>query len=158
MSKYKELRKEVEALITFAKVIGSRSTNPSMSLGSALSRLDQVLDEIYELDAKLMMIDIKPDYSQYETPAARKSDPITSHEADKRIKKTGKVHMWRLKVLEALIDYPDLTARELSIASGLPHEMVHKRLPELADRGLVKRTGRRTCTHSGYVAAMWEIA
>lgn len=104
------------------------------------------------------------------TNIARRQDPATSHDGDRAVTSSGKRSEQQLKVLAYVREYPGRTSRELAAkaeARGdktLPHEVFHKRLPELAadhDRDgkpkapLTKRGRKRACTVTGNNAAPW---
>jgi predicted Rossmann fold nucleotide-binding protein DprA/Smf involved in DNA uptake len=83
----------------------------------------------------------------YAAPArARRTDPVTSHEAAKRAPVAGHC----AKVLEALGAGP-AGQTEIARRAGLTVAAVSKRLPELRRAGLVERTGREVeCGESEY--------
>lgn len=104
------------------------------------------------------------------TNIARRNDPDTSHAGDRAVTASGKRSEQQLEVLAWLRTYPGRTARELAAqvqiagARHLNHEVMHKRLPELAadhDRDgnkkspLAKRGPKRACSLSGNKCATW---
>ena len=69
-------------------------------------------------------------------PLSRKTDPITSREATTAERVTGQ----RLRVLkESEVFGKDFTAKELSALSGIPHNVICRRLPELKKLGKLNK-------------------
>ena len=67
----------------------------------------------------------------------------------------------RAKVFELVRAFPYRTARELSrkvTEDVLPHDAIHKRLPELRAQGRVKNHMTRHCAVTGKKAMTWETA
>lgn len=104
------------------------------------------------------------------TNIARKGDPETSHAGDRAITSSGKRSEQQLAVLAYVREFPGLTPRELGAKAAsrgdktLPHEVFHKRLPEMAadhDRfgkpkaQLTKRGRQRVCSVSKRPATPW---
>lgn len=105
---------------------------------------------------------------------ARAVDPITSHIAADRLARSGRLRAIQAQVYEALRQFPDLTARELARAmvdaepgarcqccghakaEASLYDSCHKRLPELAEMGLIYQAGRRECDVSGELAQTWR--
>lgn len=69
---------------------------------------------------------------------ARKTDPSTSHDAAKRAERFADSHKGR--ILAALQNGP-MTAKEISVATGLSVEQTARRLPEAQAQGLCEPTG-----------------
>lgn len=96
-----------------------------------------------------------------EHPLARSTDPDTSHIAEAKLKSSGKWTSQKSQVLEWLREHLvfdddcTLTPYELSAASGIKHTTCHKRLPDLAHDGLVRKAGRRICRITGEMAYTW---
>lgn len=89
---------------------------------------------------------------------ARNSDPISSHEAARAIIATGdRAHQQHL-AYAAVRAYPGRTSLELAALSGQDRYRLARRLPELAERGLVTQGPKRRCTASarGLNAVTWE--
>ena len=108
------------------------------------------------------------DFSQFEHPTARTTDPISSHEGVDRVATKRQ----REAVLSEVHIRPGRTARELAGETGLDYEMVHKRLPELRTEGKVSnhrqplqrdrygtlfplRPSTRKCSVTGRQAMEW---
>lgn len=87
-----------------------------------------------------------------DTPRARETDPITSHEAGDQIKASGALGQQQRAVLAAVQRWPGLTSLELAARMQRDRWMVARRLPELSPihvrKGTEFRTvnGRRHCT------------
>ena len=89
---------------------------------------------------------------------ARNSDPISSHEAARAIIATGdRAHQQHL-AYAAVRAYPGRTSLELAQLSGQDRYRLARRLPELAELGLVTHGPKRRCTASarGLNAVTWE--
>jgi len=88
------------------------------------------------------------------TPAARATDPGTSHAAAEAITKTGvRAHQQR-QVLAALREWPGCTSAELASNAGMDRYAVARRLPELCPT-FAFRGGSRACAVSGRPAVTW---
>ena len=64
-------------------------------------------------------------------PRARRSDPVTSHEAADAIKASGELGRQQLAVLAAVRKWPGLTSLELGARMEINRWAVARRLPEL---------------------------
>jgi len=91
-----------------------------------------------------------------QTPAARNSDPETSHLAAEEITKSGKRKAQQQKVLNAVKKFPNRTSAEIANRSKLDRYAVARRLPELATAGLVKRGNARQCRINHRQAIVWS--
>ena len=85
----------------------------------------------------------------------RNSDPPTSTLSGMSIEASGTARQQRTRCLEAVVDMPGLTAREIEAHIGIK---AHKRLPELRESGDVRNGPSRTCMVSGRQALTWEPA
>lgn len=64
------------------------------------------------------------------------------------------------KVLALVFEYPFRTSSELSRKVSdevITHAALHKRLPELRRKGLVKNSDSRICTVTGKTAFTWRV-
>ncbi len=87
-------------------------------------------------------------------PAARLTDPDTSHAAAEDAQENASTH--RARALALLQSHPDgLTDFELADLTGLQQTSIGKRRGELRDRGLVRDSGRRRPAPSGSLAIVW---
>ena len=82
-----------------------------------------------------------------QTPAARDSDPLTSHAAAKEITESGERQRQIRAVAGAVRRNPGLTSADLAAASGMDRHLLGKRLPEAQLAGLV-RTGDKVMSKS----------
>jgi len=92
---------------------------------------------------------------------ARNSDPHTSHEAGREMRRSGALRHQRQLALEAVCRYcaeAPRTAMELACCSGLDRYMLNRRLPELARQGRVERRRARVCLETGRKSITWAPA
>ena len=102
-------------------------------------------------------------------PLARNTDPETSHEAADNIVDSGKCHLQRVAVYNALKEQnaklinPHPTSAELARWYGLDRYMVGRRLSDLEHMGMVEKVTidgaleKRKCTVHGSRATTWRI-
>lgn len=90
-------------------------------------------------------------------PAARRADPITSHEADHAITHSGHRGSEVHKAAQMVIDKAGSTSRELADHFKVDNDGLHKRLSDAAAAGLIKQGGKRVCLMSkrGLRAVTW---
>jgi len=88
------------------------------------------------------------------TPCSRNCDPSTSKDADKIITQSGRRQYWLKLCEDAVRQSPKMTSRELAHSSGIPLEIMHKRLPESL---IVVKGDKVRCLLSGYFATTWDI-
>lgn len=86
-------------------------------------------------------------------PAARNTDPETSHAAAQQVRKSGAKAAHQQRVLDAVLRLPGLTYRELAVQCGLERHEVARRLPEL-ERALLTRKGEERVV-DGYSYTTW---
>lgn len=87
---------------------------------------------------------------------ARRSDPDSSHQAADAAERSGLARQQREQVLALVRAYPGRTSAELAALSpNLNRYQVARRLPELAERGLVRRGPPRTCCATGSACITW---
>jgi hypothetical protein len=90
---------------------------------------------------------------------ARRTDPVTSHEAAARAEQTiARAH--RIMCLREVQINPGQTSAEIAESIGLDRYQVARRLPELADCDppQIMRGRSRTCSVKGTRAITWEPA
>lgn len=85
---------------------------------------------------------------------ARASDPITSHEAARRVREFAKGHA--LIILECLRTHGDLTVDEIAKRTTLLAHQINKRTKELQDAGLIITTGETRLSASGRNERVWR--
>lgn len=90
-----------------------------------------------------------------ETPAARATDPITSHLAAEDVTRSGKRVQQQHQAAAAVRAKPGMTSFELAIACGLDRHMLGRRLPECAKGGAVTKGDLRECGITGHKALTW---
>ena len=65
------------------------------------------------------------------TPASHATDPVSSHDAEMRVTRSGSRHSNRIAVVEAVRRYnDDMTSAEIALAAGLDYHEAARRLPE----------------------------
>lgn len=78
-------------------------------------------------------------------PAARSSDPMSSHLAALNHGRSGKAESNRQRVTDLVYQHPGLTSKQLAThCEDLDRSEIARRLPECEDRGLVVSQGRET--------------
>lgn len=89
------------------------------------------------------------------TPAARNSDPETSHEAAEHVTRSGLRSHQQRQVFAAVREWPGLTSAELAQRMSMNRHAVARRLPEL--RGVYVENGdARECTVTHRRALTWH--
>ena len=91
----------------------------------------------------------------FDQPLARKTDPITSHEAAYDMVESGKVGRHEQMILEGLRSHPCLTAAELCDYVPLRHDQIHKRLRGLVRKGWIVEGTPRVCRKHGSLMLTW---
>lgn len=89
------------------------------------------------------------------TPAARATDPETSHLAAEEVTASGVRQQQIGMAIAAVRAHPDRTSMELAQATGHDRYMLARRLPDAVTAGAVRKGGARTCTVSGRKALTW---
>jgi len=87
-------------------------------------------------------------------PRARNSDPVTSHQAAESM--MGEAQGQRANILAALTMFGPMTADELDEKLDLRDTSAGRRLPELAEMGLVERLKDMRRTRSNRQAHIWR--
>ena len=87
-------------------------------------------------------------------PAARNSDPSTSHEADKDITLDGTKERQLSQVYEAVKQWRGCTSREIAAFTDLDRYMVARRLSEHPQ---IAKEGKRRCIFSGKNCCTWGL-
>lgn len=90
------------------------------------------------------------------TPAARNTDPITSHMAALEITARGKRGRQQQLVLRIVIKNPGKTSRELADICALDRYQVARRLPELEAAGVIEKGPIRMCSIGGRYCVTWR--
>lgn len=89
------------------------------------------------------------------TPAARSTDPETSHLAAEENTLSGRRAVQQHAVLAAVMSHPGLTSRELAQAAGMDRYVVARRLPELEAAKRVHKGEARECRVNKRRAVTW---
>lgn len=120
-----------------------------------------------------MFADLVPGQTpNVETPAARATDPETSHAAAEDITASGVRQEQQARALAAVRAFPGMTSHELAAAARIDRYELARRLPEVRAAGLIHNTpdharpadpvtgrlwpAKRTCAESGRPAMTWE--
>lgn len=90
-----------------------------------------------------------------ETPAARRSDPETSHLAAAQHTASGERAYQLAQAVAAVRTLPGRTSFELALATDLDRYMLARRLPEAITAGAVKKGDQRACKVTGRQALTW---
>ena len=92
-------------------------------------------------------------------PKARRTDPVTSHEAADHAEATGTIGYQQECVAALVRQHPGNTSAELATVGfpGLDRYAIARRLPELVRLGKVRRGEIRVCSESGRRAVTWEV-
>lgn len=89
------------------------------------------------------------------TPAARNSDPVTSHQAADHITRSGKRGQQQAQAIAAVKAFPGLTSFELAMRTDIDRYVMARRLPECVTAGAVRKGPARTCSITGRQALTW---
>lgn len=90
-----------------------------------------------------------------ETPAARATDPVTSHLAADAHTRSGTRARQQEQAADAVARYPGHTSQELAQLTGLDRYMLARRLPECVTAGAVFKGTNQRCSVSGRLAMTW---
>jgi len=88
---------------------------------------------------------------------ARRTDPITSHDAAQHAKQFAPKQHARIQVALEMIGRP-AGAHEIAEVAGMTQVQVCKRLPEMQRAGLVEPTGETRPTGWGGSERLWRLA
>lgn len=111
-----------------------------------------------DLFAAQSVSDICRSMARVATPAARNSDPVTSHLAAEEITASGVRFSQQRQVAHAVRRHPGHTSQELAELTGLDRYMLARRLPECETAGRVRKGPMRNCSITGRKAHVWEVA
>lgn len=95
------------------------------------------------------------------TPAARATDPESSHLAAEEITESGVRQQQIGQAITAVRDHPGSTSRELAELTGLDRYMLGRRLSDAAATGAIRKGGKdemRVCQVSNRLALTWHPA
>jgi len=88
---------------------------------------------------------------------ARRTDPVTSYEAARKMVDFGRLGTQRRAVLDALRQCNGVTSAELAETMGVSRYLTARRLPDLAKGGRVARGPTRVCRVAGTRAVTWWV-
>jgi hypothetical protein len=91
-----------------------------------------------------------------QTPAARSTDPNSSHDAEAHINATGVRKRHQIMTAAAVKTFPGLTSLEISEKAHICRYLLARRLPECVTAGTVIRGQERRCSVSGRLATTWH--
>lgn len=90
-----------------------------------------------------------------ETPAARRTDPSTSHEAAQAITKEGTRAAQQALAIAAVRAFPGRTSFELAMKTDQCRFQLARRLPECVTAGAVRKGEPKVCSVTGRSALTW---
>jgi len=90
-----------------------------------------------------------------ETPAARHSDPESSHLAAEEINRSGKRGQQQAQAIAAVKAFPGCTSFELALKTDIDRYTLARRLPECITACAVRKGEQRTCSITGRQALTW---
>lgn len=105
-----------------------------------------------------LSFDPAPRMMRVETPAARATDPTTSHLAAAEHTASGKRGHQQAQAVAAVRAFPGRTSFELALATDLDRYMLARRLPECETGRAVKRGEPKRCSVTGKLAMTWYAA
>ena len=88
-------------------------------------------------------------------PAARTSDPSSSHDAAERVTDSGKRNANVVTVVDCVSKYPSNTSGEIARLCGLERHEAARRTADAEHAGAVKKGEQRVCALSGRKAVTW---
>lgn len=92
-----------------------------------------------------------------ETPAARRSDPESSHRAAVEITASGARAHQQAQTIAAVRAFPGCTTQELAELTGLDRYALARRAPECVTAGAIRKGEQRTCAVTGRLALTWWV-
>lgn len=90
-----------------------------------------------------------------ETPASRRTNPETSHLAERHINESGLRANQQRAVYGLIVSHPNHTTQELAALGILARDEISRRAPELITAGLVEKGPARRCTQTRRSAHPW---
>ena len=90
--------------------------------------------------------------------ATHRNDPSSSHEAEEKVKGSGKMKDQCEQVFQAIKNHPNCTAGELSERSRIDYQIIQRRVSILERNGLINRRSRRVCAVNRTKQTVWESA
>lgn len=90
-----------------------------------------------------------------ETPAAKRTDPETSHLAAEQHTRSGRRGQQQSQAIAAVRAFPGCTSFELAMKSEQCRFQLARRLPECETAGAVRRGDPKPCPVTGKQALTW---
>lgn len=90
-----------------------------------------------------------------ETPAARSTDPLSSHLAANELTASGRRGQQIAMAIAAVRAFPGRTSQELSDKTGICRFVLARRLPEAVTSGAIAKGKQRACSVTGKLALTW---
>lgn len=91
-------------------------------------------------------------------PLVRRSDPDTSHEAARRVTRSGTRADHLSRVVAAVKAHAGKTSAELALLTGLERHEAARRTSDGEREGLLRKGPARKCSVSGRAAVTWHPA
>lgn len=91
-----------------------------------------------------------------ETPAARATDPATSHSAAEDVTRSGQRATNQRIVASTVAAHPGCTSRELTLYCSLDRYEIARRMSECVTAGTVARGKSRECAIGKRAATTWQ--
>ena len=95
-------------------------------------------------------------YPNIQTPAARSTDPWTSHDAAEHVTKTGKRTRQQQQVLDLIREHPNCSSEELSEFGVLSYSQIARRTKELVTGGFIESCSVRVNSR-GRPVLTWRV-
>ena len=97
---------------------------------------------------------------KFDVPLSHTHGPQSSHDAEARHRKSGRMESNANFVFEIVRCWPDRTSRELFMSYGCKLELVElrRRLTELMNNGRISQGPQRKCTVAKTLAVTWRVA
>lgn len=89
-------------------------------------------------------------------PLARSTDPVTSHIAADRLRKSGSIAPQVAETIAAVRAFPGRTTHELSVDARMDRYVLAKRVSVAERMGLIQRGAKRPCSITGFPAEPWS--
>lgn len=90
-----------------------------------------------------------------ETPAARATDPSTSHKAAEEHTRSGKRGYQQAQAAAAVRAFPGCSSFELALKTDIDRYVLARRLPECETAGVVARGATKICSVTGKTVLSW---
>lgn len=90
-------------------------------------------------------------------PAARNTDPTTSHAAAEDVTSSGVRAVQMMRVFAGVKSFPGRTSRELAELVGIERHAAARRTADLEHLGMVRKGPSRVCTLGGRPAVTWYV-